>query len=168
MQDRECGQQAVGPCLVGCEEVVCPAVVFHVDCLHTSHDWSGGWHWPVRTEMVPALDKQQSPACFGLTEKVLSGYLELLVLVITRVSPCCLSPTTVSCIKCAAVHNVCNRVQQEDRVDRRTATVQGMTSGAQDKVAGMHAGSHLANGHGQHAIALIVDMFTNQVDAACM
>ena len=39
MQHRECRQQAIGPCLVGCKKVVCPAVVLHVHCLQTSHDW---------------------------------------------------------------------------------------------------------------------------------
>ena len=79
--------------------------------------------------MVNALHKQQSPACFGLTEKLLSGYLELLVLVITRVSPCCLSPTTVSCSRCAAGHN---RLQQmpagaalQHRVNCPTSLAQG-------------------------------------------
>ena len=39
MQNRECRQQAIGPCLVGCKKVVGPAVVLHVHCLQTSHDW---------------------------------------------------------------------------------------------------------------------------------
>ena len=105
MQNRECRQQAVGPCLVGCKEVVGPAVILHVHRLQTSQKLV---RWLAPTGTAPALDKQQSPACFGLTEKLLSGYLELLVLVITRVSPCCLSPTTVSCIRCAAVHDACS------------------------------------------------------------
>ena len=59
----------------------------------------------------------------------------------------------------------------KDRVSLPHSNLVGHRDGcteSQDRIVGTHAGGHLADGHWQHAIPLIVDVFTNQVDTACM